>query len=1065
MYLGSSARHNWQHPFQPIPHLTSADAAAVAALLGGQKAADAAAVEQLGTILAAGYGGAEAHPDALQAAVRRHGGRVTALALGASYFWAGHAPDDVAAAAAAMATEAAQAGTGRLGTVPEMDGEVVMASATPVTSGPAVEQAEPVPDVPPFQVGGRMFEFDYADDFRGNVSALELTEAEEDYRRRAYEAVVHYARDYGLSLIPVWWMRDKLACACRDGESCRSAGKHPVDLRWPETATSDPEQAARWWRPLEPGEINPVDWRPQANIGAMTGERHFITDVDTDAGKHGKESLARLIAEGGGEEMPATLTYQTGGGGDQYIMLIPEGVEVRSSNGKLADGIDIKGVRGFGILPPSISGKGPYVMTADRSPDVQPPTWEAYWLREQHRQRTEHIRALPAGDQRQIPQDGLTKRAHAYITAALADASAKVALAKDGTRNDTLNHQAFDLFAKFGRAGFLSADDIAAAMSDTAEACGMDDKAINATIRSAAKGGQIKDRTSELPDFLFEVPVQTPMDGLVLPGINSAIYAFEQLYDLRQSGEEFFARPAGTGTPAVVAEIGDAVQRRVMLWWRRAAETWNAAAQQVRDEATEAWKTELEAMDPLVQLEVLKEAYFERRAQEDDEGKRAEVFPAMDRFSRITEHLKASATQHDPVELHLRVVDGPGYVVVDLADETGGVVLITADGWQVCDVREVEGVPWFRRSGAMLPQVIPVAPGDVMATLEAAREVLGVDAAQWGIVLAGMIGAYFPSIARPGWWLSGPSGAGKTTRGEMLAGWVDPVTNLGGRMNLKRDPRDARAKAMNTFVFTIDNASVITQDESDFWCQMHTGASDQVRKLHSDNTLLSYSYRRIGMGTSLTLPAGFQPDALRRMLHIKLAGTDDHPDVVAIKADYDRIKPQVMGAIFTVIAEVLKHLGKALETTLVGVPEMSDFARRLHAADLAYPNLGLYESYRQHAFEVLIAAGLEDPLALLVLRLMDKQGDEPFRGLPAALLAELRKAAGDGVAEKWFPADATRMGEKLTKLDGPLRRLGIVVARDTRTSRGIPYVITKVKSPDSGAGAAGSGADQGSSTT
>jgi hypothetical protein len=247
-----------------------------------------------------------------------------------------------------------------------------------------------------------------------------------------------------------------------------------------------------------------------------------------------------------------------------------------------------------------------------------------------------------------------------------------------------------------------------------------------------------------------------PHSDLVLPGINSAFYAHEKLYDLRQSGEEFYARPSDPGTPAVVAEIGDAMQRAVMLWWRRAAEAWNAKAQQGREEATEAWKTELEAMDEQKQLEVLKKLVFDRRAKkdadEDDEGKRAEVFPAMEKFSRIVEHLKASATQHDPVDLHLRVVDGPGYVVVDLADETGSVVLITADGWQVCDVREVEGVPWFKRSGAMLPQVIPVAPEDVMATLDSARDVLGVDANQWAIVLAGLIGAYFPSP------LPGPAG-------------------------------------------------------------------------------------------------------------------------------------------------------------------------------------------------------------------------------------------------------------------------------------------------------------------
>ena len=410
------------------------------------------------------------------------------------------------------------------------------------------------------------YDFDYADDseYRGNVSALELTAEEENYRAGAYEAVLHYARDLGLAIIPVWWMRDKVTCACRDGESCHAGpGKHPCDLRWPQVATSDPEQASRWWRPLQPGEINPVDWRPQANVGAVMGDRHFILDVDVDGGKKGGESLARLIAEHDGEVMPATLAYRTGGGGRQYIMLCPPGTEVRNSASGLADGIDIRGYNGYGILPPSVSGKGPYTSIADRSPDVLPPGWLADWLGGQHRQRTEHIRAHPAGDPRQIPRDGMTARAHGYITAAFADAVAKVASAEDGTRNNTLNRQAFDLFAKFVPAGLLSADDIAAAMSDAAEACGLYGDSVERTIASAWKGGQIKDRTSELPDWLFEEPVQAPEAGLIRPDVKSAIYAFEEDYDLREAvGGEFYARPSEAGTPAVATEIGDALGYR-----------------------------------------------------------------------------------------------------------------------------------------------------------------------------------------------------------------------------------------------------------------------------------------------------------------------------------------------------------------------------------------------------------------------------------------------------------------------------------------------------------------------
>ena len=68
--------------------------------------------------------------------------------------------------------------------------------------------------------------------------------------------------------------------------------------------------------------------------------------------------------------------------------------------------------------------------------------------------------------------------------------------------------------------GLLSFDDIAAAMQGAGEACGLEPKAVYATIRSAWNGGQRKDRSHELPDFLFEEPGEdngTYADGLEAP--------------------------------------------------------------------------------------------------------------------------------------------------------------------------------------------------------------------------------------------------------------------------------------------------------------------------------------------------------------------------------------------------------------------------------------------------------------------------------------------------------------------------------------------------------------------
>ena len=42
----------------------------------------------------------------------------------------------------------------------------------------------------------------------------------------------------------------------------------------------------------------------------------------------------------------------------------------------------------------------------------------------------------------------------------------------------------------------------------------------------------------------------------------------------------------------------------------------------------------------------------------------------------------------------------------------------------------------------------------------------------------------------------------------------------------------------------MDNLTQITQEESDFWCTLHTGPAAQGRKLHSDNTLLTFRYKQ-----------------------------------------------------------------------------------------------------------------------------------------------------------------------------------------------------------------------------
>ena len=211
--------------------------------------------------------------------------------------------------------------------------------------------------------------------------------------------------------------------------------------------------------------------------------------------------------------------------------------------------------------------------------------------------------------------------------------------------------------------------------------------------------------------------------------------------------------------------------------------------------------------------------------------------------------------------------------------------------------------------------------------------------------------------------------------------------------------------------------------------------------MHSDNTLLSFEYKRIGLATSLNLPTGLAPDALRRTLHVQVEDSGENPDLEGLWETYNEIKPKVLGAIFTVIAAILAHLGKAQAEDLADIPEMSDFARRLKSADMAFPKLvlasepggkelELYRPYRRHTIEILVAAGLENQLVLLILAVMDgKEGGKPFTRSPALLLTDLRQAAVRkglhvDISQPWFPANEKQLGHRMTEMHKVLVRLG-----------------------------------------
>lgn len=97
------------------------------------------------------------------------------------------------------------------------------------------------------------------------------------------------------------------------------------------------------------------DQWPQANIGLVTGTASSVVVLDVDPRNGGDVELERLWALH--EPFPAGPVAATGGGGWHYYFKHP-GTAVRSRNGIVGEGLDVKADGGYVIAPPSVHRTG-----------------------------------------------------------------------------------------------------------------------------------------------------------------------------------------------------------------------------------------------------------------------------------------------------------------------------------------------------------------------------------------------------------------------------------------------------------------------------------------------------------------------------------------------------------------------------------------------------------------------------------------------------------------------------------------------------------------------------------
>ena len=124
--------------------------------------------------------------------------------------------------------------------------------------------------------------------------------------------------------------------------------KTPITRNGCKDATANPDQIHRWWK----------QW-PDANIGLATGYEFFAVDIDPDG-------MAWLEAN----ELPTTHEAVTGRGGRHLLYKLPDGVVIGNSAGRIATGVDIRGIGGYIVAAPSVHPSGTLYTWLDVDGDV-----------------------------------------------------------------------------------------------------------------------------------------------------------------------------------------------------------------------------------------------------------------------------------------------------------------------------------------------------------------------------------------------------------------------------------------------------------------------------------------------------------------------------------------------------------------------------------------------------------------------------------------------------------------------------------------------------------------------
>lgn len=421
----------------------------------------------------------------------------------------------------------------------------------------------------------------------------------------------------------------------------------------------------------------------------------------------------------------------------------------------------------------------------------------------------------------------------------------------------------------------------------------------------------------------------------------------------------------------------------------------------------------------------------------DTEGEHGTGRAASDTAIRTARVVLTGIAKNDGEErkVYLRAARHDETYYLDLGDPTWRAVEITAAGWRIVDDPPV----CFWRSGTLRPLPDPT-PG----ALDLLWAYANIPAAARPLVLAWMMEAWRPETPFPVLELIGQQGTAKSSTQSCIRDCVDP-----NAVNLRAAPKsveDLFVSAGSNWLTSLNNLSHLTANMQDALCSLATGGGFAARTLYTnaDETLIDAKRPVAINGINPLVTA---QDLADRVVHVELSEIETYQSETAIRANFERDRPAIFGALLDLFVATLARLPRV---TIARPPRMADFAALGEAMMTAQGKppgafMRLYQANRRDS----VARGLEaSPVAQALRDYAEAQAPRygrAFHGNWKMLLRELEPYRDS--SEAW-PKSTQGLAGIIRRQRPALAQVGVTVTIGGHTERGTEVSIHRVKADD-----------------